>query len=99
MSERTKRIPYPSDLLDREWKLIKPYFMNSRTNNGRKRVHPYREILNAIFSLLRSGCAWRMLPHEFPPWKTVFHYSRLELLWADAGYSGQLVDWVKVVCG
>src|SRR5665648_357380 len=44
---------------------------------GRKRVHSYREIVNAIFYLLRSGCAWRMLPHEFPPWKTVYHYFRL----------------------
>jgi len=72
--EQTKRIPYPSDISDREWEIIKLYFPNPRTNRGRKRVHPYREILNAIFYLLRSGCAWRMLPHEFPPWKTVYHY-------------------------
>ncbi len=39
-----------------------------------KVAHSYWEILNAIFYLLRSGCAWRMLPHEFPPWKTVCHY-------------------------
>lgn len=36
-----------------------------------------REILNAIFYIVRSGCAWRLLPHEFPPWKTVHHYFRI----------------------
>ena len=44
---------------------------------GRPRVHPPREILNAIFYVLRSGCAWRLLPHDFPPWKTVHHYFRV----------------------
>lgn len=77
MSKRSFSHPYPSDLCDKEWELIKPYFPDLKTNLGRKRVHSYREILNAIFYLLRSGCAWRMLPHEFPPWKTVYHYFRL----------------------
>jgi len=77
MSEQTERLPYPSDLSDKEWKLIKPHIPNPPTNRGKKRVHPYREILNGIFYLLRSGCAWRMLPHEFPPWQTVYHYFRL----------------------
>src|SRR5665811_1626261 len=67
----------PSDLSDKEWEIIKPHFPCPRTNRGRKRVHSYREMVNAIFYLLRSGCAWRMLPHEFPPWKTVYHYFRL----------------------
>lgn len=77
MSEQTERLPYPSDLSDKEWKLIEPHIPNPPTNRGKKRVHPYREILNGIFYLLRSGCAWRMLPHEFPPWQTVYHYFRL----------------------
>ena len=77
MSEQINRIPYPSDLSDKEWEVIKPHIPSLRSNIGRKRIHSYREILNAIFYLLRSGCAWRMLPHEFPPWKTVYHYFRL----------------------
>ena len=39
-------------------------------------VHSYRQILNAVFYQLKTGCQWRMLPHEFPPFKTVFHYFR-----------------------
>jgi len=199
MPEQNERLPYPSDLSDKEWEIIKLHIPTPRTNRGKKRFHSYREIVNAIFYLLRSGCAWRMLPHEFPPWKTVYHYfrlwrldgiwehmnaalrkelriaygrepepsasildsqlikttetpgvrdydagkkvkgrkrhilvdtiglllivvvhtaniqdrdgaklvleqvkgtfPRLQLIWADAGYSGKLIDWVKVVCG
>lgn len=40
------------------------------------RLHSSREILNAVFYVLKTGCQWRMLPREFPPWKTVFHYFR-----------------------
>jgi putative transposase len=199
MYEQNTRHPYPSDLSDQEWEIIEPYIPIPQTNRGRKRTHSYREILNAIFYLLRSGCSWRMLPHDFPHWKTVYTYfrdwrhdgswermnaalrtelriadgrepepsaaildsqsvkttetpgvrgydaakkvngrkrhilvdtmglllivivhtaniqdrdgaklvleqvkgtfSRLELIWADAGYSGKLVDWVNSVCG
>jgi len=45
-------------------------------NQGRPREYPLQEILNAIFYVLRSGCSWRMLPKEFPPWPTVYHYLR-----------------------
>ena len=76
MSKRCVRFPYPSDLSNKEWEVIKPHIPSLRSNIGRKRIHSYREILNAIFYLLRSGCAWRMLPHEFPPCKTVYHYFR-----------------------
>jgi len=43
---------------------------------GRPRLHELREILDAILYILKSGCAWRLLPHEFPPWKSVYHYFR-----------------------
>jgi putative transposase len=44
---------------------------------GRPRLHPLREIMNAILYVLRTGCQWRLLPHEFPPWRTAYHYFRL----------------------
>ncbi len=77
MKEQNKREPYQTDLSDDEWQRIEPYIPKPKTKRGRKREHPYREILNGIFYLLRSGCHWRMLPHDFPKWKTVYHYFRL----------------------
>jgi putative transposase len=68
-----KRQAYPSDLTDTEWEIIAPLVPPAKPG-GRKRTVDIREILNAIFYLLRSGCAWRMLPHEFPKWQTVYTY-------------------------
>src|SRR5215213_3699733 len=69
------RKPYHTDLSDSEWVRIEPHLPVPKAA-GRLRVHPPpREVLNAIFYVLRSsGCAWRLLPHDFPPWKTVHHY-------------------------
>ena len=72
-----RRRPYPTDLTDEQWEIIEPLIPKPRSRRGRKRKHSYREILDAIFYVLRTGCAWRMLPHDFPPWKTVYHYFRL----------------------
>jgi putative transposase len=67
---------YPSDLSDPEWEIFAPLIPPAKPG-GRPRKWPTREILNAIFYLLRSGCQWRMLPREFPPWSTVHHYFRM----------------------
>jgi putative transposase len=61
---------YPKDLSDGEWNYIEPH-MPAPTRHGRPRTHSLREILNAIFYLLKSGCKWRLLPHDFPRWPTV----------------------------
>jgi putative transposase len=50
--------------------------MPSPKGYGRPRTHNLREILNAVFYVLRSGCQWRLLPHDFPRWPTVYHYFR-----------------------
>src|SRR5918993_4943144 len=69
------RKPYPTDLSDAEWNHIEPHLPIPK-EHGRPRIHSLREILDAIFYVLRSGCQWRLLPHDFPPWKTVHHYFR-----------------------
>jgi putative transposase len=69
------RRPYFTDLSDAEWTYLKDYLPTPKAP-GRPRVHTLREILNAIFYIVRSGCAWRLLPHDFPPWRTVYHYFR-----------------------
>jgi putative transposase len=69
------RRAYQSDLSDAEWSCLESYLPAPKAN-GRPRIYPLREILNAIFYVVRSGCAWRLLPHDFPSWKTVYHYFR-----------------------
>jgi putative transposase len=69
------RRAYQTDLSDAEWSYIEPHIPTPKAP-GRPRVHPLREILDAIFYIVRSGGAWRLLPHDFPPWKTVYHYFR-----------------------
>ena len=69
------RRPYPTDLSDAEWNYIEPH-MPAPKEHGRPKIHSPREILDAIFYVLRSGCQWRLLPHDFPRWPTVYHYFR-----------------------
>ena len=79
------RITYPTDLNDTEYAQIAP-LLEPTSKRGRPREVSYREILNAIFYVLKTGCGWRELPHDFPKWKTVYHYFRqfrLEGLWEE----------------
>ena len=68
-----QRKPYPSDLTDQQWAVLEPWIPPPRPG-GRPRKTDMREVLNAIFYLTREGCSWRALPHDFPPWKTVYNY-------------------------
>lgn len=67
---------YITDLSDVEWNILEP-LLPPPNKLGRPRKHPWREILNSIFYIVRSGCAWKLLPHDLPPWKSVYHYYRL----------------------
>src|ERR687897_1511822 len=66
---------YPTDLSDDEWRCISPH-LPEPTGQGRPRLHGLRAILNAVFYVLKSGCPWRLLPRDFPPWKTVYDWFR-----------------------
>ena len=69
------RTPSPSDVTDDEWARIAPYVPPAKPG-GRPEEHPKREILDGICYVLRGGCAWRMLPHNFPPWQSGSHDCR-----------------------
>jgi putative transposase len=66
---------YSTDLTDAEWSCFEPHDPVPR-ERGRPRIHSTREILNAIFYVVRSGCPWRLLPRDFPPWETVYWWFR-----------------------
>ena len=66
---------YATDLTDAEWKLLEPLIPRA-AKKGRREEYSKRDIINGIRYLLRTGCAWRLLPRDFPPWATVYHYFR-----------------------
>ena len=64
---------YPSNLSDAEWECLQ-HFLPARTPRGRLRRHCLRSVFDALFYLLRTGCPWRYLPSNFPPWQTVYYH-------------------------
>jgi transposase len=72
---------YPTDLSDAEWAMLEP-LIPSPQPGGRPARHVRREIVDAILYVLRTGCQWRALPHDLPPWGTVWWYFRT---WREAG--------------
>lgn len=67
---------YPSSLTDAEWRFLDPLLAKARDPRGRKPKHDRRLMIDAIFYLVRSGCQWRMLPKNFPPWHAVWSQFR-----------------------
>ncbi len=91
--------PYPSDLTDEQWLLVIP-LVPAVPDKGRPRQTDLREVVNAIFYLNRAGCPWRMLPRDFPPWRTVYNYFetwKREGVWAKV--LTDLREQVRVAAG
>jgi putative transposase len=82
-----ERKPYPTDLTDEQWKLVEPFLPDAKPG-GRPRKTDLREVLNALFYVVRSGCQWRMIPHEFPAWRTCYNYYRA---WIDRGTWDEII--------
>ena len=66
---------YDTDLTDAQWEVMAPLIPNARAG-GRPRKATSRELVNAILYFLRAGVAWRLLPHDLPPWQTLYYYLR-----------------------
>lgn len=87
----SSRPSYATDLTDAQWKLVDS-LLPSPNLNGRHEKHPRREIINAILYVVRTGCAWRHLPHDLPPWQTVYWYFAR---WRDDGTLDRVHDRLR----
>jgi|SRR5215203_2114771 len=88
----TRQKAYPTDLSDAEWMILEPWLDPPRSRQGRPRSVARREILDAIFYQLRTGCQWRYLPPEFPNWQTVYWYFAR---WRDDGTWERINDALR----
>lgn len=86
-----KKTQYPSDLIDGEWKHVKGLIPKAK-RGGYPQTTDMRQVLNAIFYLIRGGITWEMLPKDFPNWKTVYHYFRL---WRQQGVWKAIPDKLR----
>ncbi len=90
------RRAYDSDLTDAQWRLVAdciPPLKSNDTTGGRPAKYERREILNAILYVARTGCQWRLLPHDLPKWKTVYRYF---VLWHEQGIFETINDRLRV---
>lgn len=85
------RKSYPSDLSDSEWEVLRPLIPKPK-GFGHPVEVDFREILNGIFSVQRTGCQWEMLPHDLPPYSTVYFYFRK---WQRKGVWQQMHDQIR----
>jgi transposase len=88
-----KRKPYPSDVSDEEWALVAPY-LTLMTEEAPQREHSLREVSNGLRRMVRAGAAWRMMPHDLPPWYTVYQQSQR---WLQAGVFETIVHDLRAV--
>jgi transposase len=90
---RTQRKPYPSDVTAAEWQFVLPYLTLMRLD-APQRDYDLREVFNALRWMARAGAGWRLLPHDFPPWPTVYQQTRR---WLDAGVFASIAHDLRVL--
>ena len=89
----TTRKSYPSDVTDAEWEFVVPYLTLMR-EDAPQRGYPLRELFNAVRYVVRTGCQWRFLPHDFPPWSAVYQQARR---WFQAGVFETLAHDLRII--
>jgi transposase len=87
------RKAYPSDASDAEWAFLVPYLTLMR-EDARQREYPLRELFNAVRYVVKTGCTWRFLPHDFPPWAAVYQQARR---WLENGVFEQVAHDLRVI--
>jgi transposase len=87
------RKPYPSDVSDEEWAFVAPYLALVR-EDAPQRNHELREVFNGLRWIVRTGCAWRYMPHDLPPWEAVYQQTRR---WLSAGVFEEMVHDLRVL--
>jgi transposase len=87
------RKPYPSDVSDEEWAFVAPYLALVR-EDAPQRNHDLREVFNGLRWIVRTGSAWRYMPHDLPPWEAVYQQTRR---WLEAGVFEQMVHDLRVL--
>ena len=92
-TETRDRQPYPSDVSDDEWALVAPY-LTLMTEDAPQREHPLREVFNGLRWIVRTGAQWRWMPHDLPPWYTVYQQVQR---WLRAGVFEDLVHDLRAV--
>ena len=91
---------YPTDLTNEQWELIEPRFIEYTGNYKHTEGWPKRVLVNAVLYLVKTGCQWRMLPNDFPPYSTVhtfYRRARLKGLWAII--TADLVELARLQAG
>jgi putative transposase len=94
-TQEASRQAYDSDLTDEQWNIIRPFVPevhSNTTTGGRPPKYTRREIMNAILYVARTGCQWRLLPHDLPKWKTVYTYFHE---WYEEGVFEQVNDTLR----
>ena len=89
----TTRKSYPSDVSDAEWEFLLPCLTLMR-EDAPQRAHDMREVFNAIRYVVKTGCQWRMLPHDFPEWTVAYQQARR---WMQAGVFEQIAHDLRII--